>query len=120
MEDRKEIDKRESQPGDDCTFKKGICKKHNIAAVRKVVTSKKWASKKDGLQGWSYSKKIKWYCKLDAESTPAAPEKASVESYTPSQAAPVGIHNGLPDNNLKRSDLSESNERGLGKPVIEK
>ena len=92
---------------------KGICKKHNIPGVRRVITNKKWASRKDGLNGWSYSKKVKWYCTHDAEDAPAAPEKASVDRSTPSQAAPVGLNNGLPDSNFERSDLSESNERGL-------
>ena len=103
-------------------FKKGICKKHNIAGIRKVITSKKWARKKDGLQGWSYSKTVKWYCTHDVEVTPAAPENSSnqiVESYTPSQAASGGEINGLPDYTLKRSDMSESSEQGLDKTVFE-
>ena len=72
---------------EDCKFKKGICTTHNIAGEKRIISSKKWTKKKDGLLGWSVSKKVKWFCKASIEVTPAVQSNAS-NVYPESSAAP--------------------------------
>ena len=134
MEENPHLIEKESPAEEECEFKKGICKKRNMKGIRKVITSKKWTKKKDGLQGWSYSKKVKWYCQFNEIVTPASPEIASngIENYPHSQAAPLieRESNGLSDNLLgdypdtgevgERPELSESTEKGSDWIVISK
>ena len=86
------------------------------------MRSKKWCKKKDGLAGWSTTKKVEWLCKFKPDVTPEAPRIAS-EIHQKSSAAPVLI-NGLncegfqgitrnSEDEGKRLKSSESLEKGL-------
>ena len=109
-------------PSGKCEFKKGICTTHRVKGEKKIITSKKWCKKKDGLAGWSTSRKVEWLCKQNPDRTPVAPSKAS-ELHQKSSAAPdletgsicessQGITRNFV-NRGKRSDSGESLETGL-------
>ena len=47
-----------------CEVKKGRCKKHNLEARKKVITSKKWGKKKEGF-GWIYRRSTEYTCRME-------------------------------------------------------
>ena len=110
---------------EDCKFKRGICTTHKVAGEKRVISSKKWTKKKDGLSGWSTSKKVKWFCKASIEVAPVVQSNAS-EVNSESSAAPVlnnisndgicerfqGISN-ISGEEGERSETSESFVEGL-------
>ena len=110
---------------ENCKFKKGLCTTHKVAGEKKIITSKKWTKKKDGLSGWSVVKKVKWFCKASIEVAPVEQRNAS-EVDSESSAAPVlnnlsndgicerfqGINN-ISGVEGERSEASESLVEGL-------
>ena len=118
----------QNQPLDNesCIFRKGRCQKHHIEGEKTILSIKKWGKKSNGLQGWNYSKKVRWICKA-GKSSPVAPNiVSSSESIHPDSRAAPGISNlGISDNNcgipsntgvgVSRQDESESARKDLNR-----
>ena len=95
------------------------------AGEKRIISSRKWTTKKDGLSGWSVSRKVKWFCMASIEVTPVVQSNAS-EVNPESSAAPElnfssndgicerfqGINNISRDEG-ERSEMSESHVKGL-------
>ena len=105
-----------------CKFKKGICSTHKVAGEKRIISSKRWTKKKDGLSGWSVTKKVTWFCRASIEVAPVVQRNAS-EVNSESSAAPDLNNDGICEHfegisNIsgekgERSEASESFVKGL-------
>ena len=109
----------------DCKFRKGVCTTHNVVGEKRTISSRKWTTKKDGLSGWSVTKKIKWFCNASIEVAPVVLSNTSVIDSESSAAPDLKFLNnggicehskGISDISGvegKPSEASESSETGL-------
>ena len=82
-----------------------------IKGKKTELTTKKWGILKNGLQGWTYSKKVRWICQAGTSAPVVTSSDSSVVKYPDGIVAPTSSNIGITQHSAGIRDITGLRER---------